>query len=153
MSDYAAIQSYVEGTFSVPDAWYEKYGYPGDYSGGSPPWPENDIKEIVLESGITSIGLTSFGGLPQLTSVKLPNTIRKIERAAFASDDKLVTINIPDSVKYIGMHAFDSCDSLTNIYIPQNVESMTAPFSNCASLTYILVCDENQYYTQWNYQH
>jgi hypothetical protein len=47
-----------------------------------PPFP-GDTKNIVIESGVTSIGRFAFSGMSDLVSVKIPNSVNEIEMRAF----------------------------------------------------------------------
>lgn len=91
------------------------------YQYGTPPWkgdifnPSNEnvkkIEEIIIESGVTTIGDYAFSGL---TNVK--------------------TIHIPETVTSIGVQAFGKCDNLTKIFIPESVaEIKPAAFSEWSS--------------------
>jgi hypothetical protein len=62
----------------------------------------DDIKEIVIESGVTAVGDRAFANLKKCKKVTIPNTVTKLGIGAFAKIklDKLV---IPKSVKEIGI--------------------------------------------------
>ncbi|MDE6426812.1 MAG: leucine-rich repeat protein [Ruminococcus sp.] len=66
---------------------------------GNKPWEEyrQDIKNVIIEDGVTHIG-----------------------NHAFFVDESLTSIKIPDSVTSIGISAFDGCDSLTAIDVSEN---------------------------------
>ena len=90
-----------------------------DYEWGEAPWLSNSsaIKEIVIESGITSIGNYAFYGCSNVTSVSIPNTVTSIGQQTFSDCDRLTEITLPASVSNIGMMAFSYCPSLTGIYV------------------------------------
>ena len=70
---------------------------------------------------VTEIGTMAFYMLDDLTSVILPNSIRRIADSAFDNCYDLESITIPDEVSYIGDYAFYSCTSLASVAIPASV--------------------------------
>jgi len=88
-----------------------------------PPWVKTnaaDIKRIVIENGVTSIGQRCFNALPNLTSVKMASTIQFIGLNAFANCTYLPKIVIPANVMQVGADAFIGCTSLTDVYCYPN---------------------------------
>ena len=53
----------------------------------------------------------------QITSIKLPGSLEKIEEAAFMLCENLKNIELPESVKYICENAFNSCTAVESIRI------------------------------------
>lgn len=86
---------------------------------------KSSIKSVVIETGVTSIGTSAFGGA-SMTSVELPEGLTNISMHAFSMCSNLSVINIPESVTQIGEGAFSGCISLTSI----NVDAGNAYFSN-----------------------
>ena len=76
----------------------------------------DDIQEIIIENGITSIGAYAFEGCYRLTSIAIPDSITSIGENAFAYCD-LASITIPVNVTNIGPRAFNYCDNLININV------------------------------------
>lgn len=102
-----------------------------DYPHNKRPWEsyEDNIKVIIINDGVTSIG-----------------------RYAFAYFDNLQDVTISNSVLYIGEYAFCSCDNLTEIVIPKDVTTIVSgAFSGCDSLIGITVDSDNQYYSNDGY--
>ena len=62
--------------------------------------------------------------MSNLTSINIPNRVRKICSSAFSNDNKLTTITIPDSVREIEYSAFYKCTGLKTIKIPRRVEKI-----------------------------
>ena len=104
-----------------------------DYdSNQSPVYNNSDVKKIVIEDGVTSIGYSTFSYCSSLTSITIPDSVTSIGYAAFSYCRSLTSITIPDSVTSIGSHAFYNCTSLTSITIPDSVTSIgDSAFSNC----------------------
>ncbi|MGN1045161.1 MAG: leucine-rich repeat domain-containing protein, partial [Candidatus Methanomethylophilaceae archaeon] len=82
-----------------------------DYRSTSIPWYTfiTEIKSVVLEDGVTSIGSSAFYECTSLTSVTIPNTVTSINTAAFYECTSLTSVTIPDSVTSIGLMVFHRC--------------------------------------------
>ena len=95
-----------------------------------------DLKEVVIEEGVTEIGVDAFSVCTSLETVTLPESLQKIGEKAFSYCTSLKTINIPDSVNVIGPKAFYFCKSLTSIDIPEGVTEISyATFCYAENLT------------------
>lgn len=81
-----------------------------------PPWQDlkDNITDIEISEGITSIGKYAFSQLKELYSVSLPSTLTRIEDYAFLSAG-MGSIDIPYGVSYIGNQSFSYCNNLTQI--------------------------------------
>ena len=64
---------------------------------------------------VTSIGKEAFAFCYPLTSITIPDSVKRIGWKAFLDCESLEEIIIGNSVKGIGRHAFDGCDSLLSI--------------------------------------
>ena len=64
---------------------------------------------------VTSIGKEAFAFCNPLTSITIPDSVKRIGWKAFLDCESLEEIIIGNSVKGIGRHAFDGCDSLLSI--------------------------------------
>ena len=64
---------------------------------------------------VTSIGKEAFAFCDPLTSITIPDSVKRIGWKAFLDCVPLKEICIPNSVTSIGRHAFDGCDSLLSI--------------------------------------
>ncbi|KAK8881142.1 hypothetical protein M9Y10_003872 [Tritrichomonas musculus] len=90
-----------------------------DYNHGEdPPWYKwrFQIKHIIIQTGVTSIGNQAFGG-SSTTSISLPEGLISIGSTAFSSNPFYDHITIPSTVKYIGNSAFSYSDSLQSVEI------------------------------------
>ena len=87
------------------------------------PWLDyaSDIKQIIIEDTITSIGDYSFKGCTAITSVEIPDGVTDIGASAFEGCTRLASVTIPDSVEFIDKNAFKNCSALKNIVIPVSV--------------------------------
>lgn len=111
-----AIVSGVNG--KVVDGFFYN-NTPGTEATPTDRWRE--LKEVVIEEGVTEIGMDAFSVCTSLETVTLPESLQKIGEKAFSYCTSLKTINIPDSVNVIGPKAFFFCKSLTSIDIPEGI--------------------------------
>ena len=112
----------------------------GDMEDNQPMGFEYDVKSIIIENGITSIGGSAFGWLDDLVNVSLPNTLTKIGSNAFYRCKKLSSINIPGSVAVIGEGAFSRCESLSSVRIEEGVRQIEGNvFDGCNNLSSIVI--------------
>ena len=80
------------------------------------PWKANkdDIRSVVIEEGVTSIGAQCFTYCTNLESVTIPGTVETIGHFAFFGTG-LKQVSIPASVREIGHAAFSNCTALERI--------------------------------------
>lgn len=98
------------------------------------------VPSKINDKEVTGIGEFAFDNCKNITSIKLPNTINKIEKFAFSDCAYLANINIPNNVATIGNFAFSNCYRLTNITIPEKLNIINkGVFENCKSLTTIAI--------------
>ena len=99
-----------------------------DYPDDDPEYYEysEDIRSVVIESGVTVIGSSSLYDLPNMSAVSIPDTVSNIGASAFFSCSSLSGVKIPGSVINISRSAFQNCSSLTEITIPASVGTIGA---------------------------
>ena len=87
-----------------------------DFWSSTPEWDDylSEIRKVVVEEGVTSIGVNAFWDACNLTEVSLPQSLDTIESYAFDACD-LEAITIPKNVSYIDWGAFRLNHSLTEI--------------------------------------
>ena len=113
-----------------------------DYSmDNSSPFDINsNIKSVIIENGVTSIGEMAFYNCISLTDVTIGNGVTSIGDSAFMGCTSLTSVTIPNSVTSIGDGAFYYCTSLTSVTIPNSVTSICrSAFSDCRSLTSVTI--------------
>ena len=79
-----------------------------------PAFNNSNIKKVVIQEGVTSIGMSAFNDCDSLTSITIPESVTSIGNYAFESCGKLASITIPKSVTSIGAYAFSGTPWLTN---------------------------------------
>ena len=108
----------------------------------SPVYMSWNVKKIVIEEGVTSIGNSAFAYCRGLISITIPDSVTSIGEWAFDGCTSLPSITISSSVTSIEFGTFKDCSSLTSITIPDGVTSIGAyAFSKCSSLTSITIPD------------
>ncbi len=115
-------------------------GAMGDYSSySSLPWGSN-IKTVIIENGVTSIGDNAFFGCTGLTSITIPHSVTSIGGYVFYGCTGLKSITIPNSATSIGESAFYGCTGLTSITIPNSVTSIGYyAFEGCTGLKSVIL--------------
>lgn len=118
---------------------------PSDSSGhfhADTPWDsfKTEIKNIIIDPGVTSIGDYAFYEYSFISSVTISNTISIIGDYVFYSCSGLNQVALPNSVATIGNYAFTYCTNLNNVIIPSNVKTIkNGAFSFCKSFTDITI--------------
>ena len=101
-----------------------------------PPWNEykSQIKEIVIEDGVTRIGNRAFSST-SVTTVTMADSVTKIGDSVFGSCAKLVSITFSQNLESVGQYAFNGCKALASLSIPDSVSSFGShAFNGCSGL-------------------
>ena len=124
MNDYYAYYSSLGDDYFAP--WW--YYYP-------------DMKKIVIENGVTSIGNDAFYTSLSLESVSIPESVTRIGNNAFYQTPELRTVTLPRGLRSIGECAFQE-SGLTRVTIPGGVQTIeVGAFADCASLEEVVIED------------
>ena len=133
-SDNLVWTLYDNGTLTISGSGAMK-GYSW-YSGSPATQKKDNVKKVVIQEGVTSIGNSAFYNCSNLKSIEIPEGVTSIGYYAFQNCSNLASIEIPSSVTSIGSGAFYACTSLTSITIPDNVTSIgDYAFGYCSSLS------------------
>ena len=91
------------------------------------PWDgnRNDITSVVVESGVTSVGMAAFFYCTAMTSVTLPEGLTAINGMTFCDCSSLTSITIPSTVTSIGQGAFGSCSAISDVNLYANPGNLT----------------------------
>lgn len=93
------------------------------------------IKKVIINSGVTSISEVAFEACFNLTEVELCDTITSIEKNAFFACENLKKITLPKQLTEISQAAFQGCKSLTSVVIPPNVTKIDdSAFAYCENM-------------------
>ena len=97
------------------------------------------VGDIAIREGTTLMGVDAFG-MSNITSVKLPSTLKSISKLGFYWCKNLNNVVIPGTVKEIGDNAFSWCESLSNLTISEGVEHIgEAAFFRCNNLNEVTI--------------
>jgi len=113
-----------------------------DCSNWSAPWysNRNNIKSVIINNGVTTIGNSAFHSCENLTNITIPNSVTTIGNNAFYGCGSLINITIPSSVTIIGESTFNYCNKLANINVNsenQNYKSIDGILFNKNETTLI----------------
>lgn len=108
-------------TISGTGPMYDYYSYYDEWMGQCAPWRYCDVRTLVLEEGITSIGSYAFAGC----------------------DDLSGQLTLPSTLNRIGESAFDQCGFTGEVTVPAGVTSMEgSALSGLSGITGITFCPE-----------
>lgn len=109
----------LEGTSAF--VTYKDNSY-NSYSGNVviPSTITHEGKQYTVEAILSS----AFRDSKKLTSVVIPDVVKRIERNAFTYCSLLSKINIPSTITKIENATFAYCESLTNIVLPKNLKGI-----------------------------
>ena len=114
--------------------------FPSTNANSSPWYNRQDIKKVVINNGITSIGRFAFWYCRSLTSITIPSSVTTINEYAFSRCHSLTSVTIPNSVTSIGDGAFKFCYSLTSITLPKSITSISyETFMYCNKLAKVTI--------------
>ena len=120
----------------------------------SNPWGtyKNEITKVVIEVGVTSIGLDAFYGCSGLTSVTIGNSVTSIGMIAFYGCSGLTSVNISDIAAWCNIHfkginplsyaqhLYLNGEEIKDLIIPNSVTSIgNRAFNGCSGLTSVTI--------------
>lgn len=98
------------------------------------------IPEAIKWQPVTAVGAGLFASCDGISSVKIPTTVKVIERDAFRGCTRLESVNLPDGLLSIADGAFERCTSLTNVVIPASVTNVGYfAFRDCLRLEEVVL--------------
>lgn len=96
----------ISGTGKMDD-------YDVGYYENAAPWSESGVQitKLVVEEGVTSIGVNAFAFCGALLEASLPSTLERIGDSAFAYCVNMTSINVPADTQ-LSNSAFNTCTAL-----------------------------------------
>ena len=108
------------------DSWWTDWNLPWKYC-------YDMIRRVVVEEGVTYLGVESLSKLRNATALSLPDSLTSIGQDAFCSFAG-TEIVVPDKVTSIGDFAFNGCENLKTITLPAGLQSIGFCFIECDTL-------------------
>ena len=110
-----------------------------------------ELRDLVIPNGVTSIRYYAFANCSSLTSVVIPNSVTSIHDGAFKNCSSLASINIPNSVTSISRNVFENCSSLTSVIIGEKITEIGSnAFKGTRALKSIYILCEMPPSIEWN---
>ncbi|MDR0447860.1 MAG: leucine-rich repeat domain-containing protein [Treponema sp.] len=164
VSNTTAVQAQTQGTFGSGLSWAISNGtlrisgngaMPVSLSAGAKlqPWEavRNTITAVVIEDGVTTLGLGAFAGCSNLTSINFGKGVTNIPNSVFRGT-AITSIIIPEQIVKIENGAFEGVDKLETVYYnavncDDVMSALTgAPFAlnKCPALKTVVIGDTVQ---------
>lgn len=108
------------------DNWWTDWNLPWKYC-------YDMIRRVVVEEGVTYLGVESLSDLRNATALSLPDSLTSIGRAALCGFGGTEII-VPDNVTCIDNFAFNGCDNLKTVSLPAGLQNIGICFIECDAL-------------------
>ena len=93
------------------------------------------ITSVTIPEGVRRIGRAAFSDLAAMTEVELPATLETIGESAFQDCAALTEVTLPEQVKALGALAFRSCGQLRAVTLPKGLKTIgEGAFQSCYRL-------------------
>lgn len=113
----------------------------------------NNLTDLKIDEGPTSLGEEAFFLCEKLSHIDLPNSLTTIQSHCFKSCMSLVDVELPKQVQFIGMSSFANCKNLQKFKCSQRLLQLpTRCFNGCDQLEevqlneFLTVIDEGVFY-------
>lgn len=99
-----------------------------------------NLSNVILEEGLTVLGLEMFYNCPALKQIEIPSSVKEIPYGTFRYCSALEKVVVNQGVEKIGDFAFYNCESLTAIDLPEGLlEIGNDAFRSCTALEKVIV--------------
>jgi len=109
---------------NIPVMEIGEYAFRGRSRERDAPTPGDDITSVVIPNGVRKIGRGAFSDCRNLVDITLPDTVEEIREVAFRGCIGLQTANIPASLRLMGLNAFYRDEELVNLTIPAGMAAI-----------------------------
>ncbi len=104
------------------------------------PWQnyKAEIKKLIVDEGVTYIGLWAFVSCRNLKYITFPSSLKRIDFEVFTWCRSLESIKFSEGLDSIGYGAFQGCENLKSIIFPSSLKYIgNSAFWGCTSLNNI----------------
>ena len=97
--------------------------------------PATNLRQVVIDEGVETIGQKSFSNCWNLSAVTIPNSVINIDSEAFYQCSGITNLTIGSGVTVVGSNAFSGCSGISNdLNLPNVTRLNTAAFAGCRNL-------------------
>ena len=116
------------------------------------------IRKIVIEDGITGVGLLAFGNCPNLEEVVFADSVESIYDKCFYGCGALAESNVPAGLRYLGSEAFRNT-MITEFPLPDGIQTVGSNIfrgcpgfcGNACHYTEVAVFMTGSFQTMWTF--
>lgn len=123
-------------------------GKMADYNENNQPWvgQRSNIKHLVVENGVTSIGNNAFRKCTELIDADMSKALSLSSiSTSFYMCKGLESVELNEGLKTIGGSAFNHCENLKSIHIPSTVMAIGGwCFEECKNLEEVTFAKDSQ---------
>ena len=117
--DNATYELSMDGTLTISGNGAITEGLGGKFAFN------NNIKQVIINEGITEVGDNAFQGCSNLKKVQLPESLKTLNGYSFGMCNQLTEIYIPSGVEALSRLSFTQCSNLVKIQGMKNVNHIT----------------------------
>ena len=118
---------------------YNTYNY---YTNKPPFYNNSDVKNVIINDGVTTVADYFFTGCKYLKTVSFSNTLITLGNSCFNECASLIDILLPDSLENLSDYVFKNCINLSSVTLNSNLKSIGyQAFCGCVSLKRIDIPD------------
>ena len=98
------------------------------------------ITDIVVDEGVTHIGMNAFAGLVKAKNVSLPESLISIGESSFTGVTAMTVFNAPGNLQVIGKNAFKGATGLTKVFLNEGLTTIAdSAFYGAYSIKVVLI--------------
>jgi len=135
--------TFYSGDIIIPDTViYKNHAYEVTSIGSDAFYRQKNVTSITIPNSVKRIGDAAFRDCVGLVSVTIGNSVTSIGQGAFSHCNALASIVFPNSMTFIGESAFNGCSALTSIVIPSSISTIAQnAFYGCNAMASVHISD------------